>query len=121
MDKADLGKPESEDEICEEIATEPEAIEDDDVVVESVLVWINTFIWCYERIDFFSSKPDDGSDTEDEIERIQTLQQTNQKKKDDEIGDLLENFFQTKTFHVDRVIDYKDRELITRYIIAYSG
>lgn len=70
---------------------------------------------------FFSSKHDDGSDTEDEIERIQTIQQKKQTKNDDEIGDLLENFFQNKTFHVDGVLDYKDRELITRYIIAYSG
>lgn len=37
LDKGDLGQPESEDEILEEIATESEVIEDDDVV-ESVLV-----------------------------------------------------------------------------------
>lgn len=34
---------------------------------------------------------------------------------------LLANFFEDKTFHLDTVLNYKDRELLTRYIIAYSG
>lgn len=48
------------------------------------------------------------------------LQQSNENKED-EIGDVLENFFQNKTFHLDGVLDHKDRELLTRYIIAYAG
>lgn len=75
--------------------------------------------WCKTAVIFCSNL--DGSDTEDEIERIQTLQPIKQNENDDEVGDLLENFFENKTFHVDRVINYKDRALINRYIIAYAG
>lgn len=60
----------------------------------------------------------DGPDTEDEIERIQALQQ---KKQEEEPEDLLGNFFHNKTIYLDTVLDYKDRELLSRYIIAYDG
>lgn len=71
----------------------------------------------------------DGSDTEDEIERIQAQQQKEQKTETiqtpqqtkKEIEDLLEDFFEKKTFHLDTVLDFKDRELLTRYIVAYGG
>lgn len=55
----------------------------------------------------------EGSDVEKEEVKV--------LDRDDMEKDFLPNLFKNATFHLDTVLNYKDRELLARYIVAYAG
>ncbi|KAJ8926425.1 hypothetical protein NQ314_021213 [Rhamnusium bicolor] len=121
LDKRDIGKDESEDEICAKIEpTYPvyENIENSDSEMD------------------YSEHKDYASDTEERIARIQERNKENEKnsvytadtdeedqaeKTSSALSNKLMNLFINKTFYIDQSFDEDVYNKLLKYIVAYDG
>jgi hypothetical protein len=112
LDKNDSKKPESEDEIWEEIKEEKVEIDDstdeegyDDTQMQKRI----------EEIQAKQKEKENNTFTADTDEEIICIDDT------DDIPKKLPDFLDFKTFYIDETLDEDISKMLERYIIAYKG